>query len=400
SQPKASRSALVKSPSRNKALSPFHASLIHPVKASNFSLIQSSAPVTASTRPCQIFWPDSVLAKKYPRAPATNVSAPTQGIINRLAFIKIPPTLDRTGITFQHALKTVPTTPPSLARIGLADLALPMRLSSPCPIEAPLNAPETPLTALPSVPSVEAAEPIGPEIAPTALYPRNAMTIFSTTPGLFSANSATFSTSGTSTDSTNGAIASSVLAKIGHVATDTFCVTIKNDPTSNSIDGHKTATVSLIVVKISPNYSHVSGFSALSVMAKTISPILPTASPAIGATRVSIMPAKFSKAGVRVLPNSSDTGLTASDISSNTVMMPPKRDGAAENAGASNDSPKRPIAEPTFCNVPIVVPPSSSATVPAAWVIASSNSANPISPAEAILKTSSVVTPSWSAKAW
>src|SRR5699024_7317079 len=346
-----------------------------------------------------IFWPDSVLAKKYPRAPATNVSAPTQGLMNRIAFMKIPATLDRTGVTFQNALKTVPTTPPSLARIGLADLALPIRVSSPWPIEAPLNAPETPLTAPPKVPNVEAAVPTGPEIALSPLKPRNAITIFSTTPGLFSANSATFSTSGTSTDSTNGAIASSVLAKICHVATDTFCVTVKNDPASDSLDGHKAETMSLIVVKTSPNFSHVPGSSALSVMAKTISPILPTASPAIGATRVSIMPAKSSKAGVRILPNSSETGLTASVISSNTVMMPPKRDGAAENAGASNDSPKRPIAEPTFCNVPIVVPPSSSATVPAAWVIAASNSANPISPAEAILKTSSVVTPSWSAKA-
>src|SRR5699024_7011754 len=167
----------------------------------------------------------------------------THGLMNRIAFIKIPATLDKTGITFQNALKTVPTTPPSLARIGLADLAPPIRLSSPLPRLAPLNAPATPLTAPPKVPRVEAAEPIGPAIAPTALNPRNAITIFSTTPGLFSANSATFSTSGTSTDSIKGAMASSALAKICHVATDTFCVTVKNDPASDSIDGHKSATV-------------------------------------------------------------------------------------------------------------------------------------------------------------
>src|SRR5699024_9148770 len=99
------------------------------------------------------------------KAPATNVSAPTHGLINRIAFMKIPATLDKTGMTFQNALKTVPTTPPSFARTGLADLAPPMRLSSPLPKLAPLNAPATPLTAPPKVPSVEAAEPIGPAIA-------------------------------------------------------------------------------------------------------------------------------------------------------------------------------------------------------------------------------------------
>src|SRR5699024_6522438 len=251
---------------------------------------------------------------------------------------------------------------------------------SPLTILAPLNATETPLTAPLKVPRVDAAVPTGHAIALSPLNPTNDITIFSTTHGLFSVKSATFSTSGISTGSISGAKASSVLARISHVDMDTFRVIVKNEPARDSIDGQRSETTSLIVVETSPNFSHVPGSSAFSVSAKTISPILPTASPAIGATRVSIMPAKSSKAGVRILPNSSDTGLTASVISSNTVMMPPKRDGAAENAGANSDSPKRPIAEPTFCNVPIVVPPSSSATVPAAWVIAASNSANPISP--------------------
>src|SRR5699024_12358484 len=106
-------------------------------------------------------------------------------------------------------------------------------------------------------------------------------------------------------------------ARISHVDIDTFRVIVKNEPARDSIDGQRSETTSLIVVKTSPNFSHVPGSSAFSVSAKTISPILPTASPAIGATRVSLLPARSHKAGERRVPNYSDTGLTEYVLSQN-----------------------------------------------------------------------------------
>src|SRR5699024_8493037 len=129
------------------------------------------------------------LVKNHVKAPTTRVIAPTHGLMKRITEPNSLPTFISTGPIFQNALNTVPTTPPSFAKIGLADLAIPIRLSSPLPRLAPLNAPATPLTAPPKVPNVEAAVPTGPATALSPLKPKKAITIFSTTPGLFSVKS-------------------------------------------------------------------------------------------------------------------------------------------------------------------------------------------------------------------
>src|SRR5699024_12116268 len=97
--------------------------------AARVSLSHSQPSAIAVVIASQICWPSSVLVKNQVSAPTTSVIAPTHGLMKRMTEPNSLPTFIRTGPIFQNALKTVPTTPPSLARIGLADLAIPMILS-------------------------------------------------------------------------------------------------------------------------------------------------------------------------------------------------------------------------------------------------------------------------------